>query len=110
MTAKEAIKHYLLKHTSFTTAQIAEYYGLTMQSVQHAARKLEHGGELIVESRDWRMLTYRLRRKGEGKARNLIFNECRASDAMRRVLCVYGTIAASSIVNIKKYDDTHYSF
>ncbi|EOY5376254.1 hypothetical protein ACP6O1_000414 [Cronobacter dublinensis] len=102
MTAKEAIKHYLLKHTSFTTAQIAESYGLTMQSVQHAARKLEHGGELIVESRDWQMLTYRLRRKGEGKTLNLVFNECRTSGAMRRVLCVYGAIPASSIISSKK--------
>ncbi|AFH14937.1 hypothetical protein ACWJ7D_002079 [Cronobacter sakazakii] len=100
MTASEAIKHYLLEHPSFTTEQIVNAYGVSLQSVQHAARRMEMNGELVAV-RDWRRLIYSLPGDNTGESVNVIFDECRLSGAMRRVLCVYGAIPASSAFNAR---------
>lgn len=54
-------------------------------------------GVLVAEARVWRTVYYRLATEEEiagRKSTNQIFNECRQSPAMKRVLAVYGRTSA----------------
>ena len=100
MTARKYILLYLQFHTTFRTELVAEKFGLSVQSVRHAATKLHREGVIVLEHRKWRTFTYRLVTDAEKKARvpdngiNVICAECRNSPAMKRILTVYGRASA----------------
>jgi len=97
MRGKQAILHYLSTHHTFSPAQVARECSLSLNCISTAARLLAEEGALIVESKEWRSVTYRLateaeRRSGGADGINTIFAECRKSDAMKRILSVYGRL------------------
>lgn len=97
MTAREAILEYLKTHKVFTSADIAKIHGSTQSRINQIASELFREGVIAVDSRVWRTVYYRLATDDEKSGRvstNLIFQECRQSDAMRRVLAVYGRATA----------------
>ncbi len=97
MTGKEAIFHYLETHKSFCAPDIAEATGVSQTSINQAASILAKEGRLVVTGRVWRTVHYRLTTDDEKAGRvstNRIFSECRNSEAMKRVLAVYGRTQA----------------
>jgi len=97
MTGRETITEYLKTHKTFCFAEIASATGQSLASVSQAANKMFRAGELVVDRKIWRTVWYRLPDDAErtGKvSTNLIFQECRNSEAMKRVLSVYGRIQA----------------
>ncbi|POP46900.1 protein ren [Superficieibacter electus] len=97
MRGKQAILRYLTTHHTFSPAQVARESGLTVNCIATVARGLAQEGVLILESKVWRSVTYRLatdaeRRNGGCDGINTIFADCRKSDAMKRVLSVYGRL------------------
>ena len=91
MTSKEAILEYLKNHPEFTIAQVASAYGFACSSVASSARALLRSREIYVSSSRWRDLRYRqVANKPRKKKPNNIFDECRNSDTMKRILMVYG--------------------
>jgi len=98
MTGKQAILNYLKTHRTFTSKELSEASGLTINCITKNAVDLEHARVLVRISKVWRTVTYRLATPEEqaGTARNctnMIFKECRNSEAMKRVLSVYGVRA-----------------
>ncbi|EFA4828171.1 protein ren [Escherichia coli] len=97
MTGKEAIFHYLQTHKTFCAPDVAAATGLSPRSINQAASILAKEGVLVVDGRVWRTVYYRLTTEDERAGRrstNRIFQECRESEAMKRVLAVYGRAAA----------------
>ena len=97
MTGKQAIFEYLKTHSIFCTPDVAAAFGLTTACVNHSANILAKEGVLTVAGRVWRTVYYRLTTQDEKEGRkstNLIFHECRNSEAMKRVLSVYGRTQA----------------
>lgn len=99
MTGKQAIFHYLKTHQTFTSKELSEASGLTINCITKNAVDLENARLLVRISKVWRTVTYRLATPEEqdGTARsctNMIFKECRQSPAMRRVLAFYGRTTA----------------
>lgn len=97
MRGKQAVLHYLTTHHTFSAAQVARECSLSLTCISTAARLLAEEGVLIVESKVWRSVTYRFatdaeRRNGGCDGINTIFAECRKSDAMKRILSVYGRL------------------
>ena len=97
MTGKQAIFEYLKTHSIFCTPDVAAAFGLTTACVNQSANILAKEGVLTVAGRVWRTVYYRLTTQDEKEGRkstNLIFHECRNSEAMKRVLSVYGRTQA----------------
>ncbi|MEZ2435055.1 winged helix-turn-helix domain-containing protein [Raoultella planticola] len=97
MTGKQAIFNYLQTHKTFCAPDVAAATGLTQTSINQAANILAKQGVLVAEARVWRTVYYRLATEEEiagRKSTNQIFNECRQSPAMKRVLAVYGRASA----------------
>lgn len=97
MKGKEAIFHYLETHKSFCSVDVAEATGVSQTSVNQAASALWKEGKLVVIGKVWRTVHYRLANDDEKTGRvstNRIFSECRNSEAMKRVLAVYGRTQA----------------
>lgn len=95
MKGKHAILRYLETHRTFTAKDVAAECGMTINCITKNAIELERANRLVRISKVWRTVTYRLATPEElaGTARNStngIFNECRNSAAMKRVLAVYG--------------------
>ena len=97
MTAREAIEAFLEEHGYFTAAEVSEFSGLKLQKITAASSKMRSSGEIILKERIWRVGVYvsaddydqlPVSRSGI----NTIFQECRSSDAMKRVLSVYGRV------------------
>lgn len=99
MTARKYILLYLQFHNTFRTDLVAEKFGLSVQSVRHAATKLHREGVIVLDQRRWRTFTYRRATDAEKKHRepaagtNVICAECRNSPVMKRILTVYGVRA-----------------
>ncbi|NCH53566.1 hypothetical protein CDT99_22000 [Cronobacter sakazakii] len=72
MTPSKTLKQPLPEATSFTTRQVA---------------------------RGWQRLAHSLLVDKNAESVNVVFDECRMGVAMRRVLCFYGVIPASSVFN-----------
>ncbi|ANR76983.1 protein ren [Kosakonia sacchari] len=97
MTGKQAIFEYLKTHSIFCAPDVATAFGMTTASVTQAANILAKEGSLTVSGKVWRTVYYRLTTQDEKEGRkstNLIFQECRNSEAMKRVLSVYGRTQA----------------
>ncbi len=100
MTARKYILLYLQFHNTFRTELVAEKFGISVQSVRHAATKLVREGSIVLEERNWRTNTYRRATEAEKKTRgpltgiNVICAECRNSPVMKRILTVYGRASA----------------
>ena len=97
MTGKQAIFNYLQTHKTFCAPDVAAATGLTQTSINQAASLLAREGVLVVDGKAWRTLYYRLTTEDERAGRrstNRIFQECRNSEAMKRVLAVYGRTTA----------------
>ncbi|MDE9663529.1 protein ren [Citrobacter portucalensis] len=99
MKGKQAILRYLETHRTFTAKDVAAVCGLTINCITKNAIELERANRLVRISKVWRTVTYRLATPEEqaGTARsstNGIFNECRNSAAMQRVLAFYGRASA----------------
>lgn len=95
MKGEQAIMNYLKTHRTFTAKDVAAEYGLSINCITKSAIKLERQRKLIRMSKVWRTVTYRMATPEEeaGTARsctNGIFWECLNSEAMKRVLLVYG--------------------
>ncbi|STU30303.1 Uncharacterised protein [Klebsiella pneumoniae] len=92
MTGKDAILNYLKTHKTCSSPDVAAASG-----INQAANILARQGVLVAEARVWRTVYYRLATEEEiagRKSTNQIFNECRQSPAMKRVLAVYGRTSA----------------
>ncbi|MEX0549002.1 winged helix-turn-helix domain-containing protein [Raoultella terrigena] len=97
MTGKQAILNYLQTHRTFCAPDVCAATGLSQPSINQAASILAREGVLVVEGKSWRTVYYRLTTEDERNGRrstNRIFQECRNSEAMKRVLAVYGRTTA----------------
>lgn len=99
MKGKQAILRYLETHRTFTAKDVAAECGMTINCITKNAIELERANRLVRISKVWRTVTYRLATPEEqaGTVRcstNGIFNECRNSAAMQRVLAFYGRASA----------------
>lgn len=97
MTGKDAILNYLKTHKTCSSPDVAAASGMTHTCINQAANILAKQGVLVAEARVWRTVYYRLATEEEiagRKSTNQIFNECRQSPAMKRVLAVYGRTSA----------------
>lgn len=99
MKGKQAILRYLETHRTFTAKDVSAESGLTVNCITKNAIDLERERKLVRLSKVWRTVTYRLATPEEqaGTARsctNRIFQECRNSPAMKRVLMVWGRAPA----------------
>ncbi|MEN0581592.1 protein ren [Phytobacter palmae] len=90
MSAKTAIKKYLANHATFTSAEVSAATGISTKTLCSAAFHMCRAGELVIDSRNWRTVTYRATTDFDRMNKNFIFEECRSSAAMQRVLSVYG--------------------
>lgn len=95
MKGKQAILRYLETHRTFTAKDVATECGMTINCITKNAIDLERARKIVRVSKVWRTVTYRLATPEEqdGTARsctNGIFQECRNSAAMKRVLMVWG--------------------
>ncbi|RSB59012.1 protein ren [Atlantibacter subterranea] len=93
MTGRQAILQYLAGRNTFTPSQVAQAVGVPVTRITAAANVMCQSGELILVSRQWRGNTYQ-RPMANQRSINTIFDECRNSDAMQRVLSVYGRVQA----------------
>lgn len=96
MTARQAILEYLESHKVFTSSDIAKIHPSTRSRINHIVGEMFRDGLIVVHSRQWRTVYYRLASDDEKSGRvstNQIFQECRQSEAMRRVLNFYGARA-----------------
>lgn len=96
MTGKEAILEYLKTHKSFCAPDVAKAYSVSQTGINQAANILFREGLLVTDGRVWRNVYYRLATDAEREglvSTNMIFKECRNSEAMKRVLSVYGVRA-----------------
>lgn len=96
MTARQAILEYLKVHRSFTSSDVSSLFGLRRDSVRLASRALIRERVIEFDRRNWRTVYYRLASDDEKSglvSTNLIFQECRQSEAMKRVLNFYGVRA-----------------
>lgn len=96
MTGKEAILQYLKTHKSFCAPDVAKAYSVSQTGINQAANILFREGVLVTDGRVWRNVYYRLATGAEREgmvSTNMIFKECRNSEAMKRVLSVYGVRA-----------------
>ena len=94
---KDAILNYLKTHKTCSSPDVAAASGMTHTCINQAANILAKQGVLVAEARVWRTVYYRLATEEEiagRKSTNQIFNECRQSPAMKRVLAVYGRTSA----------------
>ncbi|WOH45297.1 protein ren [Citrobacter portucalensis] len=99
MKGKQAILRYLETHRTFTAKDVAAECGMTINCITKNAIELERANRLVRISKVWQTVTYRLATPEEqaGTVRNStngIFNECRNSAAMQRVLAFYGRASA----------------
>ena len=99
MKGKQAILRYLETHRTFTAKDVSAECGMTINCITKNAIDLERARKIVRVSKVWRTVTYRLATSEEqdGTARNCtngIFQECRNSPAMKRVLAVYGRAQA----------------
>ena len=97
MKGKQAILRYLETHRTFTAKDVATECGMTINCITKNAIDLEKSRKIILVSKVWRTVTYRLATPEEqaGTAlscTNGIFQECRNSAAMKRVLMVWGRV------------------
>lgn len=93
MTARQLILEYLKTHKTFSSAEVARLHGRRQECINHASSAMVRENLIVVDSRVWRAVHYRLATADDRAGRvngNTIFQECRQSDAMRRVLSVYG--------------------
>lgn len=95
MKGKQAILRYLETHRTFTAKDVAAECGMSINCITKNALELEKVNKLVRISKVWRTVTYRLATPEEqsGTARNCsngIFQECRNSSVMKRILSVYG--------------------
>ncbi|EMG5651507.1 protein ren [Citrobacter freundii] len=99
MRGKQAILRYLETHRTFTAKDVAAECGMSINCITKNALELEKVNKLVRISKVWRTVTYRLATPEEqaGTAcscTNGIFNECRNSAAMKRILAFYGRASA----------------
>jgi len=95
MKGKQAILEYLEDHDTVTSKAVAEEYGLSLNCINKNLYELEAERVVTRVSKVWRTVTYRKttsaeRLSGTVPNMNEIFAECRRSEAMQRVLTVYG--------------------
>ncbi|EKM0529478.1 hypothetical protein G9X52_00835 [Cronobacter sakazakii] len=97
MTGRQAIELYLKKHSTFTNEQVAAAFNVSWGAVAYASRRMAYDGELVVMERRHKWAVYRRPQQGDDEQINTVFDECRASYAMRRVLCVYGAMPPAKV-------------
>lgn len=95
MTGREAIEWYLEGYGSFTAELVCEATGVSRSQVLAASFKMRQNGEIVLRERNWRTNVYVAAEDDEGKpinreGENTIFQECRNSAAMKRLLMVWG--------------------
>lgn len=96
MTGKQAILDYLKTHKNFCAPDVSAASGATMTSINQAANIMFHAGVIVPDGRVWRTVYYRYSTEAEREglvSTNGIFQECKNSAAMQRVLAFYGRAA-----------------
>ncbi|MEQ5029076.1 protein ren [Klebsiella aerogenes] len=97
MTGKDAIMDYLKTHKTCNSPDVADASGMSRTCINQAANILAKQGVLVAVAKVWRTVHYRLATEQEisgQKSTNQIFNECRQSPVMKRILAVYGRVQA----------------
>lgn len=99
MTGREAIEWYLECYGSFTAELVCEATGVSRSQIAAASFKMRERGEIVLLERNWRTHVYVAGEDDDDKpinrdGENTIFSECLASDAMKRVLTVYGRLSS----------------
>ena len=97
ITIRGQILAALRNNPGLNSARIASMIGMTINCITKNAIDLERARKIVRVSKLWRTVTYRLATPEEqdGTARNCtngIFQECRNSAAMKRVLMVWGRV------------------
>lgn len=90
MTGREAIEKYLATRATFTNEQVASAYDLDRENIGSAARRMVRTGELVIDHLEKNVVVYRSARAKPEPWKNPVFDECRNSGAMQRLLFVYG--------------------
>lgn len=91
MTGKDAILNYLKTHKTYNSPEVAEASGMPHTCINQAANILAKQGVLVAVAKVWRTVHYRLATEEEisgQNSTNQIFNECRQSPVMNRILAV----------------------
>ncbi|EAS2833710.1 protein ren [Salmonella enterica] len=99
MTGKEAILNYLQNNSSFTTSDVARESGCVRSRVSNAAGVMFRKGELTSVKNGDGTVTYFIR-PGQDFVLSTdcsIFEQCRKSAAMKRVLVVWGVLAPETL-------------
>lgn len=99
MTGREAVEWYLDTHGSFTAELVSAATGASRSQICGAVHKMRLEGAIILKERNWRTMVYVAAEDDEGQpinrdGVNTIFQECRNSPAMKRVLMVWGRAPA----------------
>jgi len=90
MTGREAIERYLATHATFKNDQVATAYGLAHETISSAARRMVRAGSLVIDHLESNMVVYRRTTTAPKSYKNPVFDECRNSPNMQRLLFVYG--------------------
>ena len=104
MKGKQAILRYLETHRTFTAKGCVRRVWYDHQLHHEECYRPGAGRKIVRVSKVWRTVTYRPATPEEqaGTARNCtngIFQECRNSPAMKRVLAVYGRAQVRNLSN-----------
>lgn len=92
MSAKTAIRDYLAAgHSTFTTAEVSAATGIPAKTLSSAAFHMFRSGELVIENRTWRTVTYRAGTDFDREDRNIIFDECRQNWQGYRIHKIFGS-------------------
>lgn len=92
MSAKTAIRGYLAAgHKTFTTAEVSAATGIPAKTLISAAFHMCRSGELVIENRTWRTVTYRATTDFDREDRNIIFDECRQNWQGYRIHKIFGS-------------------
>ncbi|EKS7425799.1 protein ren [Enterobacter cancerogenus] len=97
MKGKQAILRYLETHRTFNAKDVATECGMTINCITKNALDLERARRIVRISKVWRTVTYCRATPEEqgGTARSCtkgIFQECRNSAVMKRILMVWGRV------------------
>ncbi|HCR3451227.1 TPA: protein ren [Citrobacter werkmanii] len=94
MTGKDAIRHYLALHKYFTITDLMSQFSCSKSMLCGAASSMVRRGELSrVRREDGAVVYYPVFGRNGSRESGDIFELCRNSPAMKRILVVWGVLA-----------------
>lgn len=98
MTGKEIIIHYLTRHKSFTIMALLRQYGCSRSLACNAASTMVRRGELSkVKMDNGEVIYYPVCELSFFDEEVDIFERCKNSPVMRRILVVWGVLSPSAL-------------